>query len=349
MKSVRNSFLVFSIVILFSGCYTELATVEQNERDYAYDSDTTYEEGSTAINNNYYLDDDYRRSRLRVSFHYYYPENTSWIGGYYNSYFNDPYWGMRPWSWTYDPWYGYYPSYYPTWGCLPYYDPWHPYYPPIVHYPGYYPSPVYVSTQPKTPPRIRTEGSSRDGNSTDVRSRPIPSPSSETQATTIRKGRGDEKEAIPVSTPIRKRGNDVSWWDRRDNEQSKEAKPVNRPRIVRNPNAPEKQSRGNEEATPVDRPRETRRPTYTPSPKPSAPNDESRPVERPRETRRPTYTPAPKPSAPNNDARPVERPRESRRESYSPPAQQSTPSAPAPSRGGSNSGSSSSSGGRKRD
>ena len=346
MKSVRNSLLVFSSVILFSGCYTELATVERTDRDYANNSDTTYEEGSTAINNHYYLDDDYRRSRLRVSFHYYYPENTSWIGGYYNSYFNDPYWGMRPWSWTYDPWYGYYPSYYPTWGCPPYYDPWHPYYPSVAYYPGYYPSPVYVNNQPKSPPRIRTSGSTRDGNSTDIRSRPITTLPAETQTKTVRTEGRDNKEAIPVPAPVRKRGNDVSWWDRRDNEQTKEARPVDQPRVARSPNAPEKQR--SEEAIPVDRPRETRRPTYTPSPKPSTPNDESRPVERPRETRKPTYTPSPKPSVPSNEAKPVERPRESRRESYNPP-QQSTPSSSAPSRGGGSNGSSTSSGGRKRD
>ncbi len=347
MKSVRNSLLVFSSVVLFSGCYTELATVERTDRNYAYDSDTTYEEGSAAINN-YYLNDDYRRSRLRVSFHYYYPENTSWIGGYYNSYFNDPYWGMRPWSWAYDPWYGYYPSYYPTWGCPPYYDPWHPYYPSVAYYPGYYTSPVYVNIQPAIPSRIRTEGSSRDGNNTEIRNRPIPSPSSETQVTTVRTEGRDNTEAVPVSTPVRKRGNDVSWWDRRDNEQAKEARPVDQTRVGRAASAPEKQNRGNEEAIPIDRSRETRRPTYTPSPKPSSPNDESRPVERPRETRRqtPTYTPSPKSSAPSDEAKPVERPRESRRESYNPPPQQS---APAPSRSGGNNGSATSSGGRKRD
>jgi hypothetical protein len=340
MKSVRNYLIVFSSVVIFSGCYTELATVERNDRGYAYDSDTTYEEGSTAINNNYYLDDDYRRSRLRVSFHYYYPENTSWIGGYYNSYFNDPYWGMRPFSWTYDPWYGYYP----TWGCPPYYDPWHPYYPPVVYYPGYYPSPVYGNNTPSIPIKgHRADGPSREGTTITDRSSPIPNPSSTTTVATTPRTR----ESVPIDkvTPVTRPGktrDETPWWERKNNEQTKESRPVDRPRIGRTPNAPEKQSRGNEEATSVDRPRETKRP----SPKSSVPNNESRPVDRPRETRRPAYSPSPKPSAPSNDARPVERPRESRRESYNPPSQQS---APAPSRGSGSSGSSSSSGGRKRD
>ena len=320
MKSVRSSLLIFSSFLLFSGCYTELATVEQNDRDVAYDSDTTYEEGSTTINNHYYLDDDYRRSRLRTSFHYYYPENTSWIGVYYNSYFNDPYWGMREWSWTYDPWYGYYPTYYPTWGCPPY-NPWHPYYPPVVYYPGYYPSPVYVSTQPATPPRIRTEGPSRDGNRTDIRTRPISTPSGETQVTAIRTGRENDKEVVPAAPVVRKRGNEESWWDRRDKEQPKEARPVDRPRTVRNPRNIEKQNRGNEEAVSTDKPREVRRPTVTPVPKQSTPNTESRPADRPRE---------------------------SRRQSYNPPPQSSPSSPSAPSRGGGNSSSTSSSGSRKR-
>ncbi len=320
MKYVRNLLFVCSTVLLYSGCYTELATVEQTDRDYAYDTDTTYDESPTTITNHYYLDDDYRRSRLRASFHYYYPENTSWIGAYYNSYFNDPYWGMRQWSWSYDPWYGYYPAYYPSWHCLPY-DPWHPYY-PIVYYPVYYPSPAYVSTQPVSPPRIRTGGASRDGNTSDIRSRPITSMPTETQATSVRTGRVIDKEAVPVPQESRKRNNEVSWWDRNKTEQPKEARPVERPRNIRTQNPPEKANKGNGEAVPVERRREVRKPTYTPAQKPSTPNDE---------------------------ARSVERPRESRRQSYNPPAQQSTPSAPAPSRGGSNSGSSSSSGGRKRD
>ena len=321
MKPVRNSLLTCFAVVLFSGCYTELATVEHNDRDYADDSDTTYDQGSTTVNNQYYLDDDYRRSRLRVSFHYYYPENTSWIGAYYNSYFNDPYWGMRPFSWSYDPWYGYYPSS-PWCYTPPYYDPWNPYYHhyhPIAYYPVYYPSPAHGSRQPSTPPRIRTEGPSRDGNISDGRSRPI-APPAETQITTVRTARGNEKEVTPVQTPVRKRGNEVSWWDRKDNERTTEARPVDRPRGVRIQSAPTKQSRASEQATSSERPREVRRPTYTPSTKPSS----------------------------GGEARPVERPRESRRESsYSPPPQQS---APAPARsGGSSSGSSSSSGGRKRD
>jgi hypothetical protein len=347
MKTVRNSLLAVFSIVVFSGCYTELATVEQNDREYAYDSDTTVDEGSTTINNHYYLDDDYRRSRLRVSFHYYYPENTSWIGGYYNSFFNDPYWGMRPWAWSYDPWYGYYPAYYPTWGCYPY-DPWHPYYPPVAYYPVYYPTPIYVNNQPAAPPRIRTEGSSRDGNNGDVRSRPI-TPPTEVQTTTIRTGRGNEKDVTPVATPVRKRDNEVSWWDRRDTEQPKEAQPVNRPREIRNPTSPEKQGKRNDESVPTEQPRGTGRPTYTPAPKESTPDNESRPVDRPREVRRPTYTPAPKSSVPKEDAKPVERPRQSGRQSYNPPPAQSAPSAPpqSTSRGGSSG--SSSSGGRKRD
>lgn len=346
MKTVRNSLLMVFSIVAFSGCYTELATVEQNDRDYAYDSDTTYQEGSTTINNHYYLDDDYRRSRLRVSFHYYYPENTSWIGGYYNSFFNDPYWGMRPWSWTYDPWYGYYPTYYPMVGCYPY-DPWHPYYPPVVYYPGYYSAPVYVNNQPAVPPRIRTDGSSRDPNNNIIRTRPI-APPTETQVTTIRTGRGDGKDVIPSQPIIRKRDNEVSWWDRRDKEQPKEALPVERPRNNRPQVSPESPSKGNDEAIPTGRPRETGRSGYTPSQRPTTPSGDAKPVERPREVRRPTYTPAPKPSAPSNDAKPVDRPRQSGRQSYNPPSQ-SAPSAPAQSssRGGS-SGSSSSSGGRRR-
>jgi hypothetical protein len=57
MKSVLRFFVVATVVAFFPGCYTELATTEQPDREYTTESDTSYENGNTTINNHYYLDD----------------------------------------------------------------------------------------------------------------------------------------------------------------------------------------------------------------------------------------------------------------------------------------------------
>ncbi len=364
MKSVMNVVVVLFAVVLFSGCYTELATVERNDHKYAYDSDTSYENENTTINNHYYLDDDYRRSRLRVSFNYYYPSYSSWISTYYHSYFNDYYWGMyhRP-SWYYDPFYSYNP--YPWGRGYPYYYPWNPYYSPVVYYPAYYAAPVYVSTPAPNPGRVRDNGSTRDPNPGD-RSRPIegtPTPQPTTVATG-RTGVGIDNEATPVKSQDRKRDNEVPWWEKKNNDRptriaDDEARPnerdrgngstytpprKERPRDDRPTYDSPKNNRPNEEAKPVERPKREQ-PKYAP-PKNDRPNEEAKPVERPKREQ-PTYTP-PKQSVPKDESRPVERPRESRRPSYNPPPQFAPPSSSPPRSSG---GSPSSSGGneRKRD
>lgn len=333
MKSVRNSLLVVFSVVLFSGCYTELATVERNDRDYAYDSDTTYEEGSTAINNHYYLDDDYRRSRLRTSFHYYYPENTSWIGGYYNSYFNDPYWGMRQWSWRYDPWYGYYPTYYPTWGCPPYYS-WNSYYPYGGYYPVYYPHPIYVNNTPAIPGnKRRADGPSREGTTVADRSRPIPDPSSSgTVVATTPKMRESAPvdKVTPVTRPERTR-DESPWWERTNNDGDRSSKDGSKRR----------------DGETVKRNRDGQ--TMNPSSQ-NKPNREVKPTERKRDDQR-AYIPSSRGTdTKQSGSRPVERQRENRQPSYSPPQNRSPQPAAAPQSGGSNrSNDAGSSSGKKRD
>ncbi len=333
MKSVRNSLLVFSSVILFSGCYTELATVERTDRDYANDSDSTYEEGSTAINNHYYLDDDYRRSRLRVSFHYYYPENTSWIGAYYNSYFNDPYWGMRPFSWSYDPWYGYYPA--PTWGCPPYYDPWHPYYPPVVYHPGHHSYPIYGGNNTPTIPSKghRADGPSREGTTITDRSRPIPNPSSGTTVVSMPKTR--ESAPIDNVTPTTRSGktrDEIPWWKKADNGGDQSS-------------SNNGSKRRDSETIKRNRDGQTNNP-----PSQNKPNREAKPAERKRDNQQSYNPPTRGNDVKQSGSRPVERQRENRQPSYSPPQNRSSQPTAVPQSGGSNrSNGTGSSSGRKRD
>jgi len=354
MKSVLRLFVSAIVVFSLAGCYTELATVERQESDIAYDSDTSYDEGNTTINNHYYLDDDYRQSRLRVSFNYYYPTYSSWISSYYHSYFNDYYWGMsyRP-SWYYDPFYTYYPPYGWCYYPSPYYHPWYPYYPPIAYYPGYYSMPVYANN-PATPNRPRTDGPTRDPQPED-RLRPIPGTTPTTEppitSTDVRPTTG---EARPIETSGRKP--EQPWWERLNTERptklADEARPIDNDKGNKPPREnvpgynPPTLDRPNSdgEARPTEHPKNSQ-PTYTP-PKNKRPGSEDRPVERPKRGE-PKYSPPVKQSVPKDEARPVERPRETRQPSYNPPPQSTPPqSAPPRSSGGS---SSSGGSGRKRD
>lgn len=352
MKYVLKTIIAVSVLLPFAGCYTELATVERNDAEYVYDSDTTSEDGKTVINNHYYLDDSYRQSRLRVSFNYYYPSHTSWIGSYYNSYFNDYYWGMsyRP-SWYYDPFYSYG---YPYYGCgypSPYYDPWYPYYRPVAYYPVYAP-PIYVIGS-GNPGRTRSGGASRDPQN-DLRSRPIPGPSTDpvsTAAAPEERPRGTD-EAVSTQRPGRTP--ERPWWERVNTENgtrnSGEARPVEvtkgerAPRDEASPTAPPVYTRpenGREDRL-IER-NKPGKPRYESGTKERQP--EARPVERPRRGEVRSSSPAAS-SGGNSEARPIERPRESSRPSYTPAPQSAPPqSTPPRSSGGSSGGG----GGRRRD
>lgn len=363
MKTVLRSTLTATALLLLAGCYTELATIEpgeHHERDYPYATDTVSENGNVTINNHYYLDDDYRRSRLRVSLNYYYPSYTSSIGAYYGSYFDDNYWGMyhRP-SWYYDPFSPWYcpPVYYPS----PYYDPWYPYYPPISYYPAYYPGYYSGTTNtPIQPGRPRSDGPTRDPNSSD-RPRPtspnIPVAGPVTERPTVTEGR-------PVETTRPARQPETPWWEKLPNERPvrdpngearpTEGRPVTRPSGEERPVGSPRPTNGGNGAE--DRPVTTTRPIPAPegrpaerpvgttaSPRPSV--GEDRPVEQPKRPA-PSYTPPPPSHRPsgNDEARPAERPRESRQPSYTPAPHSAPPqSTPPRSSGGTGNG------GRRRD
>lgn len=315
--------------VAFSGCYTELATTDNDGDEYYANSDTTYDEnGNVVINNNYYLDDNYRRSRFRVSFNYYFPSyHSSWIASYYYSYYDEWYWGWhRPWWW-----YHYYPYYtviYPTPWWPPIYDPWYPYwyYPAVVYYPPYYYPPYYGYNPPVTTGRVRTDGSTRDQRDPGERARPIPTTPS--PGTTVAAGGTEVRERIPTerATTINEREREKPWWEKIGSAQQVEQ----RKRVVDEP-------RRSEERT--DR-------AATPPPVRVKPR-EDRKVEEGTKNETPRYHP-PRRSTPQNDQPPAERPRDERR-SYSPPQRQAPPPSSAPrSNGGGTSGTGQNNGGRKR-
>ena len=327
MKSVLRFIVSAAAIAALTGCYTELATTERSDREEAYDSDTTYDNGNTTINNNYYLDDNYRQSRLRVSLNYYYPTYSSWIGSYYNSYFDDPYWGMYHRSiGYYDACYPYYPPYGWCYSPYPYIDPWFSYYPPVAYYPGYHHGyyPGYHSQSsygytPNEPNRPRTDGSTRDPRNDD-RSRPIPIAIPATQvpatgtSTVVRQREPVEK--VPVRTPER------GWWEKDRQTRVADETPVNRP--ATNRRVGDRQNSKREDQS-VDQPK----------------ND--RPANKDRGTQKmkredQSSTPSVKQSGTKNEVRRTERPRESRQPSYNPPRQSTQSQSPPPrSSGGSSS------------
>ncbi len=347
MKSVLKIFLSAVSFISFSGCYTELATIERSEPSVVYESDTSYDNGTETINNHYYLDDEYRRSRLRVSFNYYYPYSSSWIGGYYNSYFNDYYWGMsyRP-AWYYDPFYTVYPPY--GWGYYPphWYGPWYPYYSPYVYYPSYYP--VAYGGTPSAPGRSRDGGATRDPL---PENRPRPSsPGVPGSGTAV--AEHAPADAEPATTPRGGRDSEIPWWEKVSNERpsrgnDSEARPADQDKKpVRDQRPADRETpNSRDEARPAERPKDEQ--SVTPPVTKERPAREARPATRPKQ-RPPAYVPPGRQTPSTDEARPAERPRESRQPSYSPPPQQSVAPQSTPPR--SSGGSAPSSGnGRKRD
>ncbi|MEW5798159.1 MAG: hypothetical protein AB1728_04045 [Bacteroidota bacterium] len=350
MKAVTRFLPVFFFVLVslpLSGCYTELATNEYADDEYYAGSDTTYDqEGNVTINNNYYLDDDYRRSRFRLSFNYYYPSyHSSWIAGYYHSFYDDPYWGWyRPWWW-----YHYYPQYtiiYPNPWWPPIYDPWYPYpyYPVAVYYPPYYYPPVYGYNPPATPGKIRDNGSTRDPNNPGDRSRPIPPPT--TPGTTVATGTTPPRERVTLDrvTPNDDTKTDEKpWWEKMRARPDAEGKPQ---RTVPTERTTPRDDRTVTPPPVRNTPRDDRT-ASTPPPTKIKPRDDRRGGDETKSSK-PAYNP-PKKSVPQNDGGRVERPRDDRRSYSPPPAQQpSSQSVPPPRSSGGNSGGSNSGGGRKR-
>ena len=116
------------LVMLLSGCYTQLSTVKgDRDDDERYTSsgsrdDSSYtqnEDGEYRERSDYDNDDYYGYNHPHVGFSYYYP--TYWPSyafsvAYANPWCYDNYWAYDPWycgtSYVRYPFYGYYPTYY---------------------------------------------------------------------------------------------------------------------------------------------------------------------------------------------------------------------------------------------
>lgn len=316
MKTVMRFLPLYVMaIVIFSGCYTEFAAQEYDDDQSYTASDTSYdEEGNVTINNSYYLDDDYRRSRFRLSFNYYYPTyHSSWIASYYYSYYDDPYWGWGSPYWYYDRWpYGC--TYPPVVYWPPIYDPWYPYphYPVVIYHPPYHDGPQYGYYPPSNPGRVRTGGSTRD---IGERTRAVSSPSAPA-TTVVATGAAPTRQRTTVQevAPVNDRGRDNrAWWEKTNSRTEVKT----RQRVT------EKTAR---ESKSVYTPRESRK-------------EET-------QSSKPAYNP-PKRSSSREEGKQTERPRESKR-SYSPPQSQQAPAQSSPRSSGGNSGSTSNGGERRR-
>ncbi len=164
MKNIFITTLtVIVIAIFFVGCYTQLGTLKSDKSvneeyysyeqspNYNYDSDTTYYEGGTTINN-YYYDGNYWYPRPYWAFSYYYP-SYYWPSVAFGYVYNDPWFYDR--YWRYDPWicgtmYVHYPHYY-----------YYPYY-YGSYYPYYWTPQYYVTTTGSIERTRRDFGNQRD-------------------------------------------------------------------------------------------------------------------------------------------------------------------------------------------
>jgi uncharacterized membrane protein YgcG len=224
MKVICAAFL---LSMVSAGCYTQLATREgaggavEDEETYA-SSDTS----TTAVNNAYFGDDDYRYHRFNLSFNYYHPGRWAYYDGVYDPWFDDPwFWpmGWRP--------YVLYP--YPTW--YPYGSMYG-----NDHYWGYHnqgwSNGAMAGGGRGMPSRPRSIGTTRGDDPRGLRTRtPFVTPSASAGGATapgsgIRtRGTVDEPRQPSAAEPgrstttsgTRTRGNDVPWWERTKQQDTK--------------------------------------------------------------------------------------------------------------------------------
>ena len=144
----------FALSLFVSGCYTQLATEEEDESssEARYDVPRSYEEGDTLEPRPSYYDDyDQSRHRHWIGFSFYYP-------GYWDPFYDPWYWGSS-FSYPYSPYYYRY-SYgygYP----YGYYGYPYSYYP--YHYYTGYPFVVYAGRNQTRESGYRRTGASRVG------------------------------------------------------------------------------------------------------------------------------------------------------------------------------------------
>ncbi|MDA0986561.1 MAG: hypothetical protein O3A55_03050 [Bacteroidetes bacterium] len=245
MKTNIKIFYLITAILFFEGCYTQLATIDEDERprrrsreriNYYTESDSIIDNESktTIINNyNYFEDDDFRRSRFRASFYFYSPHRQY---GWY-----DPFYYNNPWhySWQHDwyngfddPWYYYRPGFYvvypyPYWYQPNYYGGYNsPYYNP------YYGSNWSYNSGDNLENRRRGGGSggSSRGDDENFRRREIDNsgnnistgsyaPPIPTASTRIR-----DDENVKTKPPVREK--EMPWWKKIEELNPPPTKPI---------------------------------------------------------------------------------------------------------------------------
>ena len=225
MKKIISSIVgtaIVSMAMIFSGCYTQLATMDEGSDQAdassyrSVESDTTVDTSSgTTVVNNYFGDDAYREWRFRSTFLFYSPSYAYGDGWY------DP-WGYEGYSY-WDPWYGFalYPGIY--WYGRNWYPPYW-YFPSHAYYGyrgGYHDFRGFAYGDSRQPGRIRTDGPSRGSEGDRPRGTlgsPIGSvPASGVAARTRSQGEG--RAASAVSPGAHRQRAETPWWVRLQNNQ----------------------------------------------------------------------------------------------------------------------------------
>ncbi|MCX6138146.1 MAG: hypothetical protein NTV54_11700 [Ignavibacteriales bacterium] len=313
----------------FNGCYTQVASISDNDESSEYVSDMDTSGGGNTVNN-YYGSDSYRDWRYQTSFRFYrhtpyWAVSVGW---------NDPLWyddfdygygyGWDPWyrSACWDP-YGFHPWYrtpgYPPYGIYSgrYYGD------PYYYGSGFYGIPVTIYSGSTLPERRRTSGPSRG----DAPQRPLSSPGGTTiGASTPPAGSWSTRphpfneggtEVRPEAKPRTRPSQETPWWVR--SERQRAQKNAEAQTVV------PATGRRNNAGTSAEQP-QIKRERPRPVPRESVPNDAA-PQRRPRQE----ATPAPRQNPPaERPSRPPEtRERQQNREAVSAPSRETPRSAPA--------------------
>jgi hypothetical protein len=322
MKKTGRYFSLGIIILAamaLSGCYTQLATSDNEDRPADSQEYTSADTGvGPTIINNYYGSDAYREWQYRTSFRYFsYSPHMMWDIGWSDPFY-DAYWD--PWYTPYAP----YPWHNPYWSRPYYYSDWYtanPYY-----YPGgYYGIPViaYGNSAAFVAPRRRTTGSLRGGDAGSIRggTAAIPPPATGgvmrkdlNEATRIRAAAVPNAEVKTESPKRVRQTEETPWWVRMNQErraaasvgtQGTDAAQVRRRASTTGTavTPPQRRTAERPAATSSDAARERRqRPQTTPAPRQEpprrvAPPERTQQREAVPEQRReaPRYTPPPSP------------------------------------------------------
>ena len=115
------------MAVLFQGCYTQVASMKEDESSYEQEGQNSGQSDSTAYDNANYDNDDNWQSHNNIGFSYYYPgwrSCSAWdYGCVYPTYW-DPLW----WGSSFYAGYAYYPHHWGYWDSYPRYGYRHSYY-----------------------------------------------------------------------------------------------------------------------------------------------------------------------------------------------------------------------------